>query len=225
VSRLVLLPSPLLGPVVWTRVGEHLRERGRDAVVVGLPARVGSPADVLAGFLGSLPGTEPVVLVPHSNAGLYVAALAAERRVEAVLFVDALLPGAAPATPTTSADMRTWLGGLADVDGLLPPWTRWWPEDEVTGLLGDDRTRREVRAGEPRLPLSYFDQTVPSPAGWQRLPAAYLALGDTYAEERAEAVRRGWPVETLAGGHLHPIVDPVATTDALERLLAALERD
>ena len=69
----------------------------------------------------------------------------------------------------------------------------------------------------------YFDGAVPSPSGWAALPAAYLAFGDTYDHERAAAGRRGWPVQTLSGGHLHMLVDPGAVTQALLELLDGLD--
>jgi hypothetical protein len=115
--------------------------------------------------------------------------------------------------------LRDHLAGLADADGVLPPWTRWWPEPDVAALFPDPVTRHDVGAEQPRLPLAYFDAEVPTPPGWERLPAAYLAFGDGYADERAEAVRRGWPVSTLPGGHLHMLVDPSGVADALTDLV------
>jgi pimeloyl-ACP methyl ester carboxylesterase len=221
-TRIALLPSPLLGPVVWSRVAVLLRERGHRLTEVGLPDRIGSVADVLDGFLSQLSGSEPMVLVPHSNAGLYVASLAARRPVAAVVFADALVPGPDPATPTTSPGLRAMLADLADEDGWLPPWTRWWPRSDTDVLFPDALTRRTLEGGERRLPFSYFEETVPTPRGWQDLPAAYLAFGDTYADERDEAARRGWPVATVPGLHLHPLVDPAAVGGALEGLLARL---
>jgi hypothetical protein len=222
VTRIALLPSPLLGPVVWSRVAPLLREHGHLVTELGLPERLVSVADVLEGFAAQLPTDEPVVLVPHSNAGLYVAALAAQRPVAALVFADALVPGPGPATPTTSPGGRRMLADLTDDQGLLPPWTRWWPDEDTASLFPDPETRRSVERAERRLPYSYFEEAVPSPPGWRDLPAAYLAFGDTYADERAEAGRWGWPVATLAGQHLHPLVDPAAVTEALERLLARL---
>ena len=220
--HVALLPSPLLGPVVWSGVAILLRERGHLVTEIELPDRIGSVADVLDGFSSQLAGSEPVVLVPHSNAGLYVAALAAQRPVAAVVFADALVPGPDPATPTTSPAVRSMLADLADEEGLLPPWTRWWPGEDTGSLFPDTETRRSVERAERRLPYSYFEESVPSPPGWEDLPAAYLAFGDTYAEERAEAGRRGWPVATLTGAHLHPLVDPAGVAEALEGLLARL---
>ena len=46
-----------------------------------------------------------------------------------------------------------------------------------------------------------------------------MAIG---AEERDLATTAGWPVETVPGGHLHPLVDPPAVGAAVERGLAAL---
>jgi pimeloyl-ACP methyl ester carboxylesterase len=215
--RLILLPSPLLGPSVWAPVAETLRGQGYDVSVPGLPDRIENPADVLDAFVAGTPD-EPCVLVPHSNAGLYAAALAAERPVEGLVFVDARLPEG-HATATAEPTFRAYLEGLVDPNGLLPPWTRWWPNADVGVLFPDASTRGQVEAEQRRLPLSYFDRDVPAPPGWEALPAAYLAFGETYTEERALARERGWPVETLAGEHLHQLVDPVAVADSVVRLL------
>jgi pimeloyl-ACP methyl ester carboxylesterase len=221
-TRLVLLTSPLLGPSVWAPVADDLRAAGLGVTVPRLPDRLESPSDVLAGFLAQVPSGEPLTLVAHSNAGLYVAALAAALPVEALVLVDAGLPSAGPGTPTAPPWFREQLAGLAGADGRLPPWSRWWPDEDSSGLYPDDDTRAAVEAEQRTLPLAYFDAEVPSPPGWERLPAAYLAFGKTYADERAEAARRGWPVETLAGQHLHPLVDPAGVTEALLRLLGRL---
>ena len=154
--------------------------------------------------------------MPHSNAGLYVAALAEAHDVAGVVFIDALLPSEAPTTRTAEPPFRDFLESLADDQGVLPPWTRWWPD--VSPLFPDPQVRAAVEAEQPRLPLGYFDAEVPTPSGWWSLPAAYLGFGDTYADEQADARHRGWPVETLRGLHLHQLVDPVAVTEALLRL-------
>jgi hypothetical protein len=183
--RLVLLASPLLGPAVWTPVAALLRDSGRDVTVAPSPGPVGTPQDVLDAWLPELPVDEDLVLVPHSNAGLYVAALAAVRRVTGVVFVDAGLPGDGGQTSTAPPVFRTMLAGLAGTDGLLPPWTQWWPGEDLDGLFPDPTTRAAVEAEQVRLPLGYFGQRVPSPPGWDE-HVAYLGFGDTYAEEQAE---------------------------------------
>ena len=220
-AHLVLLASPLLGPAEWAPVASLLRDRGRLVTVAPSPRAVRTPQEVLDAWLGGLPDGE-LVLVPHSNAGLYVAALAAVVDVEAVVYVDAGLPSPAPTTPTCPAWLRDRLAGLVGDDGLLPPWTEWWPEEDMARQLADPASRRAVEREQRRLPLCYFEALVPSPAGWETLRSAYLSFGDTYEEERTQGERRGWPVVTLPGGHLHMQVDPVAVADAVLRLEAAV---
>lgn len=215
---MVLLPSPLLGPVVWMPVAELLRGSGLLVDVARLPGPVRHPDEVLAGFLEAVPAHRDVVLVPHSNAGLYVAGLAAGRRVSGVVFVDALLPGPSESTPVAPAGLRVHLASLAGADGLLPPWTQWWSDEDVAGLFPDAATRAAFEPEQPRLPASYFHAEVRTPAGWESIPAAYVGFGSTYAEEQAEAERRGWPVATMAGQHLHMLVDPAAVAQTIARL-------
>jgi hypothetical protein len=219
---LALLASPLLGPAVWSRAAEVLVDRGRRVLVPPASAGITGPDDVLRMLRAALPAGEPLVLVPHSNAGLYVAALAAERDVRGVVFVDAGLPSDAPSTPTAPPAFRAFLAGLADAEGRLPGWTHWWPDEDIAGLFPDDVARSAVEAEQPRLPLGYFDASVPSPAGWRRLPAAYLAFGDAYAAERDLAHARGWPVTTLPGQHLHPLLDPEGVVATLLGLVGQL---
>jgi hypothetical protein len=215
--HLVLVPSPLLGPATWAPVADRLRERGQEATVVPLVRR--TVADVLDSVV-SAAGAGPVVLVPHSNAGLYAPRLGELVDVAATVHVDAALPAGGPDTALAPAGFLDFLRGLADADGLLPPWTAWW--DETDALFPDDATRAAVEAEQPRLPLSYFTQRVPVPAGWADRPAAYLGFGETYAEELAFARDRGWPMSTMAGGHLHQLHEPAAVADEVLRLAGSL---
>ena len=91
------------------------------------------------------------------------------------------------------------LSGKADTDGLLPPRTRWWDEDDVASLFPDAATRAPIEREQPRLHLSYFEASLTASPGWDNRPMAYLAFGDIYAAERADADHRGWPTTTLAG--------------------------
>jgi hypothetical protein len=131
------------------------------------------------------------------------------------VFVDAILPGSTGPTPLAPEAALPQLAALADSDGLLPPWTAWWDDADVAALFPDDEMRRRIEAEEPRLPLTYFSQSIDAPTGWDERPAAYLAFGDTYAAERADAESRGWPTLTLAGNHLHMLVDPDAVARAI----------
>ncbi|WP_246060735.1 MazG nucleotide pyrophosphohydrolase domain-containing protein [Nocardioides dongxiaopingii] len=215
---LLLVPSPLLGPATWAPVAWWLRGAGHDVEVVDLGDTPRTPAAVVEAVVAAAAG-RPVVLVPHSNAGLYAPHLATLLDVRATVHVDAALPTSAPTAALAPPDLLAMLAPLAD-DGLLPVWTQWW--DDVDALFPDAASRAAVEAEQVRVPLSYLQEHVPVPAGWAEAPAAYLALGDTYAEERSRARASGWPVRTLDGTHLHALHDPAAVGAAVSGLLADL---
>lgn len=212
---LALLPSPLLGARAWESVAEVLADRGWDVRIPAVPPSPSGPEEVLAAFLAGLPGDRSLVLVPHSNAGLYIPALCAERDVASVVFVDAALPGPETSTAMCPPELRAVLSGLADADGWLPPWTRWWPPEDLAPLFGSTAARERIEADQPRLPLAYFDAKLPTPGGWDRLPCSYLAFGDTYAAETRRAGSAGWPMEVMWGGHLQMLIDPEAVASAI----------
>jgi hypothetical protein len=73
-----------------------------------------------------------------------------------------------------------------------------------------------VTAEEPRLPLDYYSERVPAPAGWADRPCGYLMFSPGYQKEAGLARSRGCgPVRTLPGEHLHQIVDPGAVSGAV----------
>ena len=215
-----LLPSALLGPAVWRPVGRILASVGWALVEVPrVAAAPRTPGAALTAYLDALPENQPLVAVPHSNAGLLVPALTAERQIEAMVFVDAGVPPTAGSYDMAPREFYRFLEGLADQDGLLPPWTSWWGED-VSGLFPGAESRDEVEAEQRRLPLSYFADSLTATAGWDARPAGYLAFGETYEADREEARRRGWAVSTLDGSHLHMLVDPERVATELDSLLS-----
>jgi hypothetical protein len=94
----------------------------------------------------------------------------------------------------------------------------WWDEEDVAPLFPDQPTRRAVTEEQPRLPLAYYEASVPIPAGWDVRPCAYLLFGPPYDEAASQAHAQGWIVDRLPGGHLHQLVDP----DGVARLLLAM---
>jgi hypothetical protein len=223
---LALLPSPLVGPAVWSRVAAVLGERGWQVV---LPApwtkAPRTPADVIESYAAALDGVKGAVAVPHSNAGLYVAPLRARCSLAGVVYTDALVAPSRGIAEIASPEFLAVLAEKADEDGVLPPWSAWWPDEEVAELFPDAESRAAVMAEEQRLPLTYFSATFEVPSGWDvGLPSAYLAFGDTYADYLADARNRDWPVRVMDGQHLHPLVDATAVADALETLVAEIGR-
>ncbi|HWK80298.1 MAG TPA: hypothetical protein VNP95_06005 [Thermomicrobiales bacterium] len=222
---LVLVPSPLLGAAVWGPVAEALRGRGLDAVVApAMQSAPASPLAVVGHLLGVLPAGRPLILVPHSNAGLLVPFLTVARPVMAAIFVDARLPPSSGRVPTAEGTFRDFLEPLADTNGLLPPWTQWWSDDDLDGLYPTPDARRQVEREAPRLPLAYFDAELILPDGWDSQPCAYLAFGETYGAERADAATRGWPTAIMPGDHLHMLHDPVGVAERIVALAARARR-
>jgi len=174
---------------------------------------------VLKRFLSRLPTDERLVLVPHSNAGLYVPGLVAQRRVAAAVFVDAVLPIPGSPTPVAPVALLELLRPKVDADGMLPPWTTWWDEPQVAELFPSRTVREQVEGEQKRLPLSYLTGVVPDAPGWEAVPGPYLSFGDTYAAARQAAAQRGWPTATMPGRHLHMLVDPDGVADQILSLL------
>ncbi|GAA3777994.1 hypothetical protein GCM10022225_77270 [Plantactinospora mayteni] len=219
----VLISSPFLGPAVWAPVASVLRsDFGVASTVAASPDLVASsPEAVLAAIEKGLPDADDVVLVPHSNAGLYIPAIVATRPVRGAVFVDAVLPPARGDAPVAPAGLRDMLRDRVDLDGNLPPWTRWWPEEAVAGLFPDAKTRARVEAEQARVPFEYLTARVDLPDGWDVVSAGYLSFGDTYADEREDARARGWPVHTMLGNHLHMLRDPAGVAAKIMELANA----
>jgi hypothetical protein len=222
----VLLHSPALGPRSWHNVARELVQAGRDVAVPSLTAAFcGAPPTwpaVVESVAATVPaGTTEVVVVAHSGAGLYVPAVVDRfsAPVTACVLVDAALPPPRGSVPAAPAELLGQLRPMA-LDGRLPVWTDWWDPADVDRLFPDPVTRREVAAEQPRLPLVHYEQELPVREGWDDRPCGYLAFGDTYGAEAAEAIRRGWRVVTLPGRHLHQLVDPAAVAAELLGLVA-----
>lgn len=73
-----------------------------------------------------IPQGLPIVLVAHSNAGLFVPVIvdASPRRVAGCLFVGAALPSPAGPTPVAPTELLDFLRPKV-ANGRLPQWTEW----------------------------------------------------------------------------------------------------
>jgi hypothetical protein len=225
---IVLLHSPSVGPATWLPCARLLHASGVDAVVPDLRhiALGGAPywprvAQTVADAMGQLDDPAPVALVAHSNAGLFVPSVAeaSPRPVDVVVLVDAAMPRSPGPVPAAAPELLASLRRLADQYGVLPRWTEWWPDQDLIALLPDPRARAEIVGDQPRLPLDYYEQVIPVPAGWPPSRGAYLQFTPVYDEDAGRASAAGWVVERLAGEHLHQVIDPVAVTDAMRRLV------
>lgn len=176
----------------------------------------------MSSFLDSLPTDRPLAMIPHSNAGLYIPGLTRERTLVAIVFVDAALPPAQGPISLAPTGRYDFLEARTDEHGVLAPWTQWWNDTDVGELFPSRAVRDRVEAGQPRVPLAYFRGCLPAAPGWDDTPGAYLAFGDTYADERQRAETRHWPVRTLPGRHVHMLMEPEEVAGAVTELLGLL---
>jgi pimeloyl-ACP methyl ester carboxylesterase len=219
----VLIHSPLLGPTTWSPVAHELELRGREAMV---PSLLGV-ADAAAPQWRHVPEavraatgrtSSPVVLVGHSGGGPLLPAIADTLTVEvaALVFVDSFLPPAGGSVPLAPPGFMDQLHALA-TDGVLPRWSTWFGEDAMHELIPDKRLRAALVAEMPRLPLSYFEASVPLREGWDTRPCGYLLFsGESHEQSATEARGRGWPVAEIPRvQHLAPATEPIRVADAL----------
>lgn len=220
--RLAFLASPFVGPGTWSAAADAANDLGHDARVVDLRGVVSvrrpdmdEAVRAVRGALEPADRDDPgsVILVPHSGAGLLVPWIVdvLDLRPTATVFVDAGLPDRGVASVEVAGPaLRDPLRALADEDGMLPPWFGWWGPGGLDALVPDSRRRRALEEEMPRIPIGYLEASVPVPAGWPRIPGAFLAFGgEAYAAEARRARTWGWPVSELEGaGHLHMAVDP-----------------
>ena len=207
---LLLVHSPLVGPVSWLPTAGRLEGLGYEVVVpslAGLTA-AGPPyfarlADAAAGAVG--PG-RPVVVVGHSRGGPLLPAVADRigGAVRGALFVDSRQPHpGVSALDAMTPEARDQLIARAR-DGRLPRWHEWFGS---IAELGPDAEQRDRLVAEiEQLPLAYFAE--PAPAVDPPARCAYVQLSDAYREPADEAARRGWPTYRAAADHLAVLTWP-----------------
>jgi len=227
-SIFVLVHSPLVGPGTWALVAEELRCQGREAIVPSLLGVVAAAAPKWRHCVDAVRAAterfaKPIVLVGHSGAGPLMPRMAdASGKVAALIFVDAMLPPASGHAQLADPTFLSQLRGLAN-NGLLPPWSEWFGKDAMRRLVPDDGLRAALEREMPRLPLAYFEGTVPMPSAWGQCACAYLLLSPhQYGQSAGDARSRGWLVAEMPGAHhLTIVTDPSAVSS---RLLCLEER-
>jgi hypothetical protein len=223
VAGFLLIHPPLLGPTVWQRCATDLRERGHQVAVPDLRALVEPAADWWtrwAAGCGRYAGTVDVV-AGHSGSGVVLPAIAEAVDADSVLFVDAIVPSAGPAS-APSDQLIAFVRNLPSGDHL-PPWSTWWPEDVLADALPEPELRTRIAAEQPMLPVDFYEHAVPVPPRWTHgRSISYLRFSEAYEQDADEAAQRGWPVRYLAGSHLH-LLDHAAEVAAV--LASLIEPD
>jgi hypothetical protein len=125
---------------------------------------------------------------------------------------------------TVPADLAAQVRQMADAQGWLPPWPRWWGDEVLAELLPDPEVRWHFTAGCPRLPLAMFGEVHPPVPRWPDAPAVYLQLSEAYEDQAAKARQLGWPVTRQMSHHLAPLTEPGLVAGSVHELLGRLRR-
>lgn len=225
--HLVLIHSPLVGPLTWRDCATELGSLGHHSIVPTLAGVIdASPPWIpkLAARIVQGIGDEHrggVVLIVHSGAGSLVPAAIRDlgARARGAVFVDAGLPRPGQSVlDTAPAAFRERLLELGSA-GMLPPWNEWFPPGSIASHLPDSELYDRFVAELPRLPLAYFREAAPEARGWDSLPCGYVQLSDAYADPARDAAARGWPVLHHASDHLAMLTQPEAVARAIDRVL------
>lgn len=213
-GTVVLVHSPLIGPLVWSGVAKALLARRHRVVAPDLrvaPA-AGPPywsrhVGAVVAALAEVPAESPLILVGHSGGGVLLPAIAAAARrpIGAYLFVDADLPedGMSRLDRFGSPDEAAAFRATAR-DGMLPAWT----DEDLRREIPDPGLRARFAADLRPEPLAIYEEPIPVPEGWDEAPCGYLRFSAAYEAAAAEAREAGWDHAELPGGHLLPLTDP-----------------
>ncbi len=222
----LLIPGPMVGAETLAPTAEALRLRGHGAQVpdvLGQSGRLPAWSDWPNLVAALVEGDGPFVLVAHSAASTVAAALTRHGNVAGLVIVDGFIPPARGSAPPSDGALLELIRTLPSVDGVLPPWNEWWKTEsnrETVGLTALDARPdllEQVVAGLPRMTVSWFDDIIELPA-WREKPAAFVRTSAYYDFSARAAEGLGWRVERLIGTHLHPLLAPDETADAIIRV-------
>jgi hypothetical protein len=217
---LLLVPSPLLGPSTWIKLAAAARRTFERVEVADIRGAIGAgpemwPHMVRLAKEAARPLRGEITVVGHSGAGAILPGVGAAlgTDLDRLVFVDAVIPPRSGGHRYPDA-IRELVASMAE-DGLLPPWLDWWPPATVADLVpaGDDL--QMLRSDQPRVPLRWFDEVVPVPAGWSESACSYVRLSPAYDTELGKAVDWGWATASLDSTHLGMISDPESVLEAI----------
>jgi hypothetical protein len=223
-NRYVLIHSPLVGPLTWSRVAEEMRERGLGVLVPTLEDSLNSKepfwkqhADSVSRSLADIRRNTPVILVAHSGAGplLPVIRQSISNPVRAYVFVDAGIPrDRASRLDLMKSEDPEWANDFQqelEAGGSFPTWSM----EDLQGIIPDDSLRRQMVAELSPRGLDFFTEPIPLFDGWPDAPCAYIQFSAVYEKPAAQARETGWPVYELQAGHFHMLVDAATVTNKI----------
>jgi hypothetical protein len=221
---LVLIHSPLVGVSSWLPTAVALRSRGASVHVPDIvSAAAAFPAwrDWSSRLLPQIGGLQRPILIGHSAACVLIAEISGKMATSGLIFVDGQIPPGEGDVAAAEGWFRTFVDKLPVSDGRLPPWSDWWGPEAMTALFTDPVARESFAGGLPRLRRDWFDDSIVLKS-WSHVPAGYIRTSELLEADAASAGQRGWPVIRLQGTHLHPLLRPEETADAILSIVCRL---
>lgn len=223
-SDFILVAGPLVRASSWEPTAKHLRAAGHRVQVPDVLAHRHTPPSWNAWTSHLLEhvtcANEPFV-VGHSSASALVADLATKLPVKGVIIVDGDVPPSQGAAAPVRPALHELIKSLARADGALPIWSRWFAGDArrmalvgLNVLASDPVAFAQFEDALPRMHVSWFQDTIEL-ANWDHVRAGLIQTSSIYDHAFVDAQRRGWPVTRLQGTHLHPILQPAETANAI----------
>jgi hypothetical protein len=226
----VLVHSPLVGPLTWSRVAQQLRSQKIEARVPELSDGSDGAvpywkrhAEPVVETLQAIPPDVPIILTAHSGAGPMLPAIrsASGVRVAAYLFVDAGIPmDGYSRLDLMALESPDWAQGFRqylESGGSFPDWT----DDQLRDLLPDGELRQRLLAEMRPRKLDFFTEPIPVFDGWPDAPCGYIQLSPAYDFAFRQAQSNGWSVAKIDAGHFHMLVEP---RRVVERMLEVVSR-
>jgi pimeloyl-ACP methyl ester carboxylesterase len=226
----VLIPGAASSPWHWHLLDAELRRRGHRVVAVDLPcdedaAGLQEYADtVLAAIdaLGLINADEELVLVAHSFAGFTAPLVAARRRVDLLVLLNAMVPspGESPGDWWTATRHAVTASGHDDGEGT----------DAFFGDLPPDLAAGATAALRDQSGTPF---ALPWPLhAWPDVPTQVLVSRDDRLfplafQHRVVRDRLGRTPDEIDGGHFVALSHPGQVADRLEayRVQSAAERN
>lgn len=214
----VLVHSPLVGPLTWRPVAAELTRLGHRVAVPTATDYSGHSS--FAHLVARQCPAGTITLVGHSRAGPYLPAIASllPGRVDALIFVDARLPH--PGDPPLAHLPDENVAHLRSLvrQGMLPPWQEWFPTRALAAILPDPQVRSAFVSELRPIPFAIYSEPLPA-CEWHG-PTSYLLLSEAYRRDAQAAGRSGATVAELINHHLAMLTAPAAVATALQRLLS-----
>ncbi len=162
----------------------------------------------------------------NSGAGVLLPAIRDRmtRAVRGYVFVDAVIPEDGKSRldlmERESRDAADQFRQRARARCIAP-----WTEEDLRKSIPDPTLRRQFVAELHPVLLAVYEEPIPVFEGWLDGPCGYLLFSSIYRVFADRAQRAGWPYVGVPGGHFHMLVDPVAVTGALPKLVQKMGVD